>query len=41
MLKEDSVFENIPGLPDISLAKEKPGGWEPKIPLGNGLLKNN
>jgi UDP-glucuronate decarboxylase len=25
--------------PDITLAKEKLGGWEPKIPLRDGLLK--
>ncbi|GAB1450526.1 SDR family oxidoreductase [Draconibacterium sp.] len=25
--------------PDISLAKEKLGGWEPKIPLKEGLIK--
>lgn len=25
--------------PDISLAKEKLGGWEPKIPLREGLIK--
>ncbi|HET6556812.1 MAG TPA: NAD-dependent epimerase/dehydratase family protein [Prolixibacteraceae bacterium] len=25
--------------PDISLAREKLGGWEPKIPLHEGLLK--
>jgi UDP-glucuronate decarboxylase len=24
--------------PDISLAKEKLGGWEPKIPLREGLM---
>jgi UDP-glucuronate decarboxylase len=25
--------------PDISLAKEKLGGWEPKIPLREGLVE--
>jgi len=25
--------------PDISLAKEKLGGWEPKVPLREGLTK--
>ncbi|HSM46279.1 MAG TPA: hypothetical protein VK872_00570, partial [Draconibacterium sp.] len=25
--------------PDISLAKEKLGGWEPKVPLREGLIK--
>lgn len=25
--------------PDITLAKEKLGGWEPKVPLRNGLMK--
>jgi UDP-glucuronate decarboxylase len=25
--------------PDISLAKEKLGGWEPKVPLKEGLIK--
>jgi UDP-glucuronate decarboxylase len=25
--------------PDISLAKEKLGGWEPKVPLRDGLIK--
>ena len=25
--------------PDISLAKEKLGGWEPKVPLRQGLIK--
>jgi len=25
--------------PDISLAKEKLGGWEPKVPLKEGLKK--
>jgi len=25
--------------PDITLAKEKLGGWEPKVPLREGLIK--
>jgi len=25
--------------PDISLAREKLGGWEPKVPLREGLIK--
>lgn len=43
--KSKIVFQPLPGddpkqrRPDISLAKEKLGGWEPKIQLEEGLLK--
>lgn len=43
--KSKIVFQPLPGddpkqrKPDITLAKEKLGGWEPKIQLEEGLLK--
>lgn len=43
--KSKIVFRPLPGddpkqrRPDIALAKEKLNGWEPKIPLEEGLLK--
>ena len=43
--KSKIVFRPLPGddpkqrRPDITLAKEKLGGWEPKIQLEEGLLK--
>lgn len=43
--KSKIIFQPLPGddpkqrRPDITLAKEKLGGWEPKIQLEEGLLK--
>jgi UDP-glucuronate decarboxylase len=43
--KSELVMKDLPQddprqrQPDISLAKEKLGGWEPKTPLREGLLR--